>query len=436
MQFIACFFLFFPAIFDGRKISILETNLYLRWPAPIIHYSLVFLVLIILFRSVHLKYIKSALVFSYSVYFYFYTWQIIGSIIFVHFCYDLLRRQRIYWKDFCFSLVLIISSLIPYLLRLYTLRKNLDPIDYKFLEVTNRLELSRSPSVTISLIILLFSFFLAIYMKLPEICVRTTFILFSVSAIVLNQNIVTGYEIQPGHFHWYFVYPMTFFVISLIISEWMCRFLSKKHLMIKFTSIFLVLIVLAFQIRSTIVAFKAVSNIDDYRQIQLADLENIRGRYLTFDSDISYFLDTSSHLNPYYDQDYGIMYPPNLERLVNFAIMSAQFENLEKNIVFPEYLLQCSSLNETVCVGIDATLKAYQGLFGTKNGEELFTQILQDRIDSFQNLSLAGQMTEQNIQYFITGEDLDLVQMRKFGITLVFSLGDMNHKLFFYKPNN
>jgi hypothetical protein len=286
------------------------------------------------------------------------------------------------------------------------------------------------------MLLLLFAVILTYKLKFSNDVIKICTITLGVSALTLNQNVITGIQVQPGHFHWYFIYPMVFLVAGIVLNELSCRFLKTKKLPTALSILLILGAVGIFQTNSIIKSASAGLNDSDFRQIEISKIDHLQGRYLTFNSRVSYFLNTSSYLNPYYDQDYGIMYPPNIDRLMDFSIIYAK-ENVQ-NKYGSEFILsaiqKCEVINETICVGIQDLMEAYKREYGKKVGELEFEIRFNQRFADIGSTSLGDFLEARKIKYFVSDYQFTNLQERRGGLRLEFLLGQGNHKMFFYSP--
>lgn len=235
--------LYFNDIFEKWSTQPSEALLVSRWPFPMIHYFVIFqfLRLILIRKNVgSLDGIKLSLLVALGFYSYFYTWQVLGALILAMLLIFLLRGEKQLFSHLFRYALLGAFLAIPYL---YKQINSLHPEELElsqlFLQSMGKFQ-TRQIQVTVSMLILLF---VAIYLKTTaktQLLDLASIVTFS-SILIYNQQVITGIQIQPGHYHWYWIKPMSFVLIFLVLTR---EFLKKDYrkLFASFLAIFLVIL--------------------------------------------------------------------------------------------------------------------------------------------------------------------------------------------------
>jgi hypothetical protein len=215
------FLLCFNDLFERFSLHPSEPLLIARWPFPAIHYAIIFQFLRInqtrLVRSKYDGLITSSLI-GLSFYSYFYTWQILGAIIISLLVIHLVHKDM---KSFKNLLLYSIGGLFLATPFIWKLIKSLDTEESKFSELfmssmgkvnTRQIEL------TVSIVVLIL---IAIYLKLmlKSKYSQFAFLASFSSLMVYNQQFFSGIQIQPGHYHWYWIKPIAYVLLALILFE-------------------------------------------------------------------------------------------------------------------------------------------------------------------------------------------------------------------------
>lgn len=405
--FLIATFLFVPALVDGRHINIQNENLLYRWPAPLFHYFLVFLCLISILEKTRRPWVE-VIIFWYSVFFYFYTWQIIGALIIVGWAYDFLVGKDTKLKDIGLRTLSLFPPLLFYIYGLLDSRNKLTPIEYIHFELANKLEHSHRFTLTISICILGILAILAHRFKLQNRIQKLGILLLFASIIVMNQNIVTGFILQPGHFHWYFEYPFSFFYFALVAHGIATKFVPKARAISMLVGSTSILVILMLQVNSFLFSVELINSRQSMQSTNLAKTEDLNGKFLTFDTNIGNYLVTSSGLDTYFDRDYGAMYPPSINKSVDFTIANLKWgrgDTDKSNVNFTK-VMDCISRGNPICGNIELISLAFDNLYGIGNGEIRFKTFISNRISLQSQDDLAKFMRRNSIDYFFSRREL------------------------------
>ncbi|NDF60779.1 MAG: hypothetical protein EB100_06820, partial [Crocinitomicaceae bacterium] len=379
LQKISLFFSFFfiPNLFDGKHFNLPDQILLYRWPAPLLHYLLIFSCLYLIFSG-SAKTWKLVIIFWYSLYLYFYTWPIVFLIVVLYWIYEAYRLRISGFGQFARRLILLSLPLFYYFLNLFNVKSNLSRIEYFNFEVVNKLEKTHDFTFTLSALILAMLIIVALRLRLESHYIYCGIIFFIVSLIVMNQNVITGLRLQPGHFHWYFEYPFTIFYFLLILHQLVSRYsLNYLNIVIGIISLILILFV---QTHSLNYSKNAVLSRLTIQSIKLSDYRDFEGSFLTFDPNVSYLLVTSSKLDPFFDQDYGLMYPPNIQRTLEYSVANLKWNvgSVKKSKFSYSDFFTCLDNQHSICDSLRAIQKSYSVIYGQFRGN----LVLQKQIES------------------------------------------------------
>lgn len=215
-------------------LGLLRTNVdsflpYTRPISPQLSSIMLFLGLWMIYRVVNLKtnfkfVVGLGILSGLSLYLYIYTWTFLSAVLGLYLIYFLAQKNREKIKLFFTALLVNGIIALPFLFNLLKARS--DP-DYVY--STGRLGLVHSHMPIVGTWIIMG--FLALIFLWParHKSVKSFLLfLFTALAIVLNQQIVTGFKLQPGHFHWFYTKPFIAIIITLIIVHWLETMVSKK----------------------------------------------------------------------------------------------------------------------------------------------------------------------------------------------------------------
>ncbi|MFA5841401.1 MAG: hypothetical protein WC835_00330 [Candidatus Paceibacterota bacterium] len=214
--------------------------------------------------------------------------------------------------------------------------------------------LSHNPSLP-SLVVLgvaLFSFFIYLRRRkgIPlERGDAFIFLLLSTAVVVVNQQIITGRSVEPGHFHWYANVPVFFLTVSYIIVDLLgkirIRYLGKTLFII------LCLYLITFGIGTQVSGYK--QRFDNFSYIQKYGAVFDWFNRNTEKESVIFGGNGFSDLTPAYTQNnvyfaaYGAYYPSNpLERRIHTAYIYYFLDNKKEDILQKIY----PSLTSNGCV--------------------------------------------------------------------------------------
>ncbi|MBX4189739.1 hypothetical protein KW791_00355 [Candidatus Parcubacteria bacterium] len=183
--------------------------------------------------------IALGLITGFSLYEYVYTWTILTVVLGLYFLYFFILRDKTKIKSFIPSLLTHGVISLPVFLNSFKAR--LDP-DYIYTTARHGLVHTRTPILG-SFVILGFLALLFLWPKKFRDIRHFFLFVFLALIIVLNQQIITGFTIQPGHYHWFYVKPLCVIVVGFIVIYWIEKIVSiRKWATLLFVSIGLVLL--------------------------------------------------------------------------------------------------------------------------------------------------------------------------------------------------
>jgi|SRR3990167_248852 len=149
-----------------------------------------------------------------SLYIYIYTWSFVLVFMAIYGLHFLMNRDWRKLKLMVLAILVNVATTIPFFINLLKARVDADYIDTA---VRIGLETTHAPIIGL-LIIAGFCALLFLWPKdyLGDIK-RYLLYVFTSIAIVLNQQIITGIKLQPGHFHWYIMKPFLIIVLVFLL---------------------------------------------------------------------------------------------------------------------------------------------------------------------------------------------------------------------------
>jgi len=392
---VAVSFLVLPQLIQNRSISLPITLSAYRWPFPMVHFCLVLLTLtFILIKSKRPVFILSLLI-GISFYTYFYSWQIILALVASSALFNLGFGNLDKVKELLKSILIGCLLGLPAVRSLFLSRVNLQDNDRLFFESINNVAYTYKPHFTLTMMVLLV-FTIYFWIKGGESKeFHLSFVSFLTSVLIYNQQIFTGIVVQPGHYHWYFIQPISY----LIFFIWLRVMFRSLHAYKMFCSLGAILL-LSVQFISLNESIQSVRTIS-INSNSIKNELNPNFKYITFESPISDYLVVNSKLIPVFNSDYGPLYTPAFEKttdsLLIYSYMKVQNPTV-KNIV--NYALSCAESENSICAwrrNLQATLL---------QRENLESQSLQDlltvRVSNNPNLFYKTYLQENNIGYFFT----------------------------------
>ncbi|MDB5225313.1 MAG: hypothetical protein JWL87_265 [Candidatus Adlerbacteria bacterium] len=154
-----------------------------------------------------------------SLYLSVYTWSFLGVLLLIVFGSalhqkDILRSGRIFAIG-----VLALVYATPFFINFVQARAH-----PAYSEVSNNLGAmaSHSPELGLWLVVLLV---VPVFFWPARLAQSRQYFIFCGAAlfIVLNQHVLTGFYLQPGHYHWYITKPLTGIVLALVGMEFLRR---------------------------------------------------------------------------------------------------------------------------------------------------------------------------------------------------------------------
>jgi hypothetical protein len=392
---VAVSFLVLPQLIQNRSISFPITLSAYRWPFPMVHFCLVLLTLTFILIKPKRPVLILSLLIGISFYTYFYSWQIILALVASSALFNLGFGNLDKVKELLKSILIGCLLGLPAVRSLFLSRVNLQDNDRIFFETINNVAYTHKPHFTLTMMVLLV-FTIYFWIKGGESKeFHLSFVSFLTSVLIYNQQIFTGIVVQPGHYHWYFIQPISY----LIFFIWLRVMFRSLHAYKMFCSLGAILL-MSVQFISLNESIQSVRTISIGSNSIKNEL-NPNFKYITFESPISDYLVVNSKLIPVFNSDYGPLYTPAFEKttdsLLIYSYMKVQNPTV-KNIV--NYALSCAESENSICGwrrNLQATLL---------QRENLESQSLQDlltvRVSNNPNLFYKTYLQENNIGYFFT----------------------------------
>lgn len=160
-----------------------------------------------------------------SLYSYIFTYSFLVVVLGLSLLYFLIQRD---WRKVKNSFIALAVSgivVVPYLVNL--LRARTDP-DYLYMAARQGLVHTHAPILGGWVVV----GFLALIFIWPRAYSNTKhyfLILFSALVVVLNQQLITGVRMQPGHYHWFTTKPLVAIIISVCMLYWLERVVSDNR---------------------------------------------------------------------------------------------------------------------------------------------------------------------------------------------------------------
>ena len=392
---VAVSFLVLPQLIQNRSISIPITLSAYRWPFPMVHFCLVLLTLSIILIKPKRPVLILSLLIGISFYTYFYAWQIILALVASSAVFNLGFGNRDKVKELLKSILIGCLIGLPAVRTLFLSRVNLQEKDRIFFENINNVSYTHKPHFTLTMMVLLV---LTIYFSIKggeSKEFHLAFVSFLTSVLVYNQQIFTGIIVQPGHYHWYFIQPISYLLFFICL-----RVMFHSLHAYKLFSSLMVITLLSVQFFSLNESIQSVRSISNYSKSSKNEPDS-NLKYITFESPISDYLVVNSKLIPVFNSDYGPLYPPAFEKtldsLLVYSYMKVKNPTV-KNVV--NYALSCAESENSICAwrrNLQGTVLQLENL-ESQSLEDLFTV----RLDNNPNLFYQTYLQVNNIGYFFT----------------------------------
>ncbi len=161
-----------------------------------------------------------------TLYQYIYSWTFLVVVLGLYGLYFLVKRDREKIKLFFLTGFVSAVTVMPFFINLLKARADLD---YVYTTARNGLIHTHLPIFGIWVLCgLLASLFL--WPKKHDTTKIFFLVLCASLAVVLNQQVITGLKIQPGHYHWFYVKPLIVILISFLTLSFMERKVANKKL--------------------------------------------------------------------------------------------------------------------------------------------------------------------------------------------------------------
>jgi len=269
-----------------------------------------------------------------------------------------------------------------------------------FLEI-NKLENSRSLSLSLSFLFMLALALISIALKFPTNIRRLFILIILTNFAVTNQQLVSGRILQPGHFHWYFTWPMLFMMLAITINQ----FASKRRYV--FLPWFISIIVCSLIIQ--MFAFIRGSSLVESESLGSSahtTLKDLRGRYISFDPEISGVLVSRTKLLPYFDENFGRMYRNSFQTFLRYTIFKSYFYGFGTRLLEDALLLNnCDSSIDSkhvieLCYSWNVIFRVYAETFGAEDWKEQLRADILKEARGFERGDFRQFVSDQDISFF------------------------------------
>lgn len=153
-----------------------------------------------------------------------YVWSFLGVLILILFCYTLWQRDYQLAKRFFVTGSVALLYAIPFAINFLQAKAH---ASYTATTLAQGVLTSHAPVLGLWIGVLLLMPILLWPKALAES--RTFFVICAVTLlVVLNQQVLTGFYLQPGHYHWYITKPLVGIVLGLCVALWAKHFYGTR----------------------------------------------------------------------------------------------------------------------------------------------------------------------------------------------------------------
>src|SRR3989344_3388226 len=166
----------------------------------------------------------AGLLVGFSIYVYVFSWTMLTALSGLCLIYFFLKKENSKAKKFL--LLLLVNGIVslPFFLNMLKARLDIDYID-----TTARIGLIHTHMPTLGIWIVLG--YLALIFLWPRKHESSKYFLlfcFPALLVVLNQQVIIGTRLQPGHYHWYITKPLIAIILTPLVVYWGERIVSNK----------------------------------------------------------------------------------------------------------------------------------------------------------------------------------------------------------------
>jgi len=336
-------FLFFSQALDLHGIHFSGLPIFNRWPTPIFHYFLIFLILrILLDQDLKYRKILGAIIFAFSFYLYLYSWQTLAALIASAILVSIINRNSAEAKQLFVMAaggVLLATPVILAILQLMLSSRLNSVLQFAFREQESHTPILDKMALTLCLLAIT----AWIYPKFTNRIVLHFVCLSAFAGIIVsNQQIFTGKKIQPGHFHWYFIAPAFFSALTVMLLQ----HLKNRN----FRLAVLLILIGAFGVNQ----LQAISSAQEEARTQIAsglsgsEIKFLRGSVFTLNPIVLDQLATSYESGLYW-HPFGIYYSGSQEVARESVAFSAIWLGVKSPIKLPSLQIRCTDFHLDPC---------------------------------------------------------------------------------------
>lgn len=293
-----CFFVaVFADLFPDKIFSLnsLTSSLLIaRWPAPSVHFALINMMIILLLSAKNrLRYILLSVILASGFYLYFYTWQIMLALIFVKLVIDAFAKQSQEFRGLFASTIFGILLAFPIISELNSqLNKTLKSNDSFFIFTNGYVQIRTFHLTKITLFLGFFIIALLFFRSKVFFSVRQKnfiHLVFFASVVIQGQSLLTGKEVQPGHYYWYFEKPYAALVFFLLTT----RLLLKSTFLLSILFTMINVVILFVDLSQTKSQFVYAENLPS-----LSFIQQMGAHSFTFDEELSAYWQVNASSSP------------------------------------------------------------------------------------------------------------------------------------------
>ena len=341
----------------------------------------------------------SALILGLSFYSYPYTWTFIYAFLGVMILIFIFQKKWIDIKNIIFIYLGSLIVALPYFYNLYYLINH--PL---YSEASLRFGMIEThfPLINITILLLL-GLFLLFFPREKTKRYYFSLALVLTPFVVLNQQIITGRAMLPGHYHWYFIKPLTGIFLIIIIFYQLERIIKYNRWQKMIRIILISLILLIFFGNGILIQRNSYLANQEF-QLQFQNQSPIfewlnnntqKDEVVLTNPEISYLLPVYTHLNPVL----GCVCAYHLvseESLLEGMFLEYRFDGLKGEQVFKRFLEDKKLISSRIYG------QYYRRNFGgLENIPKEKLQELTDQYQEFLNIDLFDILDKYSVKYII-----------------------------------
>ena len=334
----------------------------------------------------------SAIILGLSFYSYPYTWTFIYAFLGVMILIFIFGKK---WTDIKNIIFIYLGSLIvalPYFWNLYHLINH--PL---YLEASLRFGMikTHSPQMNITILLLL-GLFLLFFPREKTKRYYFSLALVLTPFIVFNQQIITGRAMLSGHYHWYFIKPLTVIFLIIIIFHLIRRWKIAQIITVGLILSVLFINAVLIQKNSYNYSQDFQLSFQEYSPIyQWLDSQVQKDKVVLANSEISYLLPVYTNLNPVLGY-IGAYHLVSENQLLDGIFTEYRLDGLKSEEVYEQFSKDRTRISGRVYG------QFYRRNFGgAENIPEEKIRELASQYENFLNIELFDILAKYNVQYVV-----------------------------------